>query len=113
MSSLSCVHASAPRVQCVLRFTAVQGSTGLFWPSSPEGPYDNKLHVAEVVAVASGTLNLCAGTRRYQRGSEMCEKLAKALDHLTNSEDRELFDFGRRAGEASPLVRCPLRCAES
>ena len=45
--------------------------------------------------------------RRYQRGSEMCEKLAKALDHLTNSEDRELFDFGRRAGEASPLVRMP------
>ncbi len=41
---------------------------------------------------------------RYQRGSEMCEKLAKALDHLTNSEDRELFDFGKRAGEASPLV---------
>ena len=34
----------------------------------------------------------------------MCEKLAKALDHLTNSEDRELFDFGKRAGEASPLV---------
>ncbi len=43
--------------------------------------------------------------RRYQRGSEMCEKLGKALDHLTNSEDRELFDFGKRAGEASPLVR--------
>lgn len=37
----------------------------------------------------------------------MCEKLAKALDHLTNSEDRELFDFGKRAGEASPLVRMP------
>ena len=43
--------------------------------------------------------------RRYQRGSEMCEKLGKALDHLTNSEDRELFDFGKRAGEANPLVR--------
>ncbi len=47
--------------------------------------------------------------RRYQRGSEMCEKLAKALDHLTNSEDRELFDFGKRAGEASPLVRTTNR----
>ncbi len=41
---------------------------------------------------------------RYQRGSEMCEKLARSLEHLTGSEERELFDFGQRAGEAAPLV---------
>ena len=34
----------------------------------------------------------------------MCEKLARALDHLTSSEERELFDYGARAGEAPPLV---------
>ena len=35
-------------------------------------------------------------TCRYQRGSEVCEKLARSLDHLTGVEERELFDFGRR-----------------
>ena len=34
----------------------------------------------------------------------MCERLAKALDHLTSSEERELFDYGARTGEAAPLV---------
>ena len=41
---------------------------------------------------------------RYQRGSEVCQKLAESLAHLTGSEERELFDFGRRAGEAAPLM---------
>ncbi|KAK9815570.1 hypothetical protein WJX72_006038 [[Myrmecia] bisecta] len=41
---------------------------------------------------------------RYQRGSEMCEKLAQSLNHLTCVEERELFDFGSRAGEVSPVV---------
>ena len=35
-------------------------------------------------------------TYRYQRGSEVCEKLARSLEHLTGVEERELFDFGRR-----------------
>lgn len=41
---------------------------------------------------------------RYQRGSEICEKLAGSLEHLTGTEERELFDFGRRSGEAAPLM---------
>lgn len=41
---------------------------------------------------------------RYQRGSEVCEKLADSLQHLTGAEERELFDFGRRPGEAAPLM---------
>ncbi len=41
---------------------------------------------------------------RYQRGSEVCQKLGESLAHLTGSEERELFDFGRRAGEAAPLM---------
>jgi vacuolar protein sorting-associated protein 45 len=34
----------------------------------------------------------------------VCQKLAESLAHLTGSEERELFDFGRRAGEAAPLM---------
>ncbi|EIE27427.1 SM/Sec1-family protein [Coccomyxa subellipsoidea C-169] len=41
---------------------------------------------------------------RYQKGSEMCEKLAQSLHHLTTSEERELFDFGKRGGEVAPIV---------
>lgn len=41
---------------------------------------------------------------RYQRGSDVCEKLAKSLEHLTGSEERELFDFGRRSGDSAPLM---------
>lgn len=41
---------------------------------------------------------------RFQRGSEVCEKLARSLEHLTCSEERELFDFGRRSGDAAPLM---------
>ncbi len=41
---------------------------------------------------------------RYQRGSEMCEKLAQSLHHLTTSEERELFDFGKRGGEIAPII---------
>lgn len=41
---------------------------------------------------------------RYQRGSEMCEKLAQSLHHLTSIEERELFDFGSRGGEATPVM---------
>ncbi|CAL5223597.1 g6136 [Coccomyxa viridis] len=43
-------------------------------------------------------------TVRYQRGSEMCEKLAQSLHHLTTSEERELFDFGKRGGETAPII---------
>ena len=42
---------------------------------------------------------------RYQRGSELCEKLAQSLHHLTTSEERELFDFGKRGGgETAPMI---------
>ena len=34
----------------------------------------------------------------------MCEKLAQSLHHLTTSEERELFDFGKRGGETAPIV---------
>ncbi len=34
----------------------------------------------------------------------MCEKLAQSLHHLTTSEERELFDFGKRGGEVAPIV---------
>jgi vacuolar protein sorting-associated protein 45 len=50
-----------------------------------------------------GTVHV-APCARYQRGSEVCQKLAESLAHLTGSEERELFDFGRRAGEAAPLM---------
>ena len=35
--------------------------------------------------------------RSYQRGSEICERFAQSLHHLTAIEERELFDFGRCA----------------
>ena len=41
---------------------------------------------------------------RYQRGSELCQKLARSLQQLTTEEERGLFDFGARHGEAAPLV---------
>ncbi len=42
---------------------------------------------------------------RYQRGSEMCQKLAQSLHHLTTVDERELFDFGSRTvAETAPLV---------
>jgi hypothetical protein len=40
----------------------------------------------------------------YQRGSEMCEKLAQSLHHLTSIEERELFDFGSRGGDGDPVM---------
>ncbi|PSC69479.1 vacuolar sorting-associated 45-like protein [Micractinium conductrix] len=40
---------------------------------------------------------------RYQRGSEICERFAQALHHLTAIEEQELFDFGSR-GEAPPVL---------
>ena len=46
----------------------------------------------------------CFVACRYQRGSEMCEKLAHALHHLTTEEERALFDFGSRAADENPLV---------
>ena len=42
---------------------------------------------------------------RYQRGSELCQKLARSLQQLTTEEERGLFDFGARHGETAPLVR--------
>ncbi|KAL4433463.1 hypothetical protein ABPG77_010316 [Micractinium sp. CCAP 211/92] len=42
-------------------------------------------------------------TIRYQRGSEICERFAQSLHHLTAIEERELFDFGSR-GEAAPVL---------
>lgn len=44
-----------------------------------------------------------AACRRYQRGSEICERFAQSLHHLTAIEERELFDFGSR-GEAAPVL---------
>lgn len=44
-----------------------------------------------------------AARRRYQRGSEICERFAQSLHHLTAIEERELFDFGSR-GEAPPVL---------
>lgn len=41
---------------------------------------------------------------RYQQRSELATNLAKSLHHLTNVEQRELFDFGSRAGETAPLL---------
>ncbi|KAK9816319.1 hypothetical protein WJX74_002302 [Apatococcus lobatus] len=42
---------------------------------------------------------------RYQRGSEMCQKLGQSLHHLTTVDERELFDFGSRSvADAAPLV---------
>ena len=41
---------------------------------------------------------------RFQRGSELCEKVAASLMHLTCSDERELFDFGTRPGDVAPLV---------
>ena len=49
---------------------------------------------------AEGSCSAC----RFQRGSEMCEKLAQSLHHLTTVEERELFDFGARSAEAAPVV---------
>jgi vacuolar protein sorting-associated protein 45 len=34
----------------------------------------------------------------------VCERLAQSLHHLTSIEERELFDFGTRGGEAAPLL---------
>ena len=34
----------------------------------------------------------------------MCEKLAQSLHYLTTSEERELFDFGKRGGEIAPII---------
>lgn len=44
--------------------------------------------------------------RRYQRGSEVCERFAQSLHHLTAIEERELFDFGsrRNEGEGAPVL---------
>jgi hypothetical protein len=43
---------------------------------------------------------------RYQRGSEVCERFAQSLHHLTAIEERELFDFGSRKneGEGGPVL---------
>lgn len=53
------------------------------------------------------SLLLCLRRRfavRYQRGSEACQRLAQSLHHLMAVEQRELFDFGARGGEAAPLL---------
>jgi vacuolar protein sorting-associated protein 45 len=41
---------------------------------------------------------------RYQRGSEVCERLAQSVGHLTCVDERELFDFGTRTGEVAPVL---------
>jgi Sec1 family len=73
----------------------------------------NKLQGSKVDTLPSGcfpyhatshSLTTCTPCARYQRGSEVCQKLAESLAHLTGAEERELFDFGRRAGEAAPLM---------
>lgn len=42
--------------------------------------------------------------RRYLRKSELCEKVAQALNQLTYEEERELFDFGQRGSEPAPVI---------
>ena len=47
----------------------------------------------------------CPVLRSYQRGSEICERFAASLHHLTAVEERELFDFGSRGGsEGAPVL---------
>lgn len=41
---------------------------------------------------------------RFQRGSELCERLANSLQHLTSVEERELFDFGSRSADGTPVI---------
>lgn len=43
---------------------------------------------------------------RYQRGSEVSQRLAQTLHHLSAREQRELFDFGNRSyrNESAPLL---------
>lgn len=66
---------------------------------------------ADMVArVTEGLSSLVLALRRrvlvrYQRGSEVSERCAQSLHHLTSVEERELFDFGARGGgEAAPLL---------
>lgn len=44
------------------------------------------------------------GICRYQAGSETCRRLAQALQELTQGDERELFDFGSRGQEPSPVL---------
>jgi vacuolar protein sorting-associated protein 45 len=42
---------------------------------------------------------------KYQRGSEISQRVAQSLHHLAAVEQRELFDFGsRNTGESAPLL---------
>ena len=43
-------------------------------------------------------------TVRFQRGSEVCQRLAEGLNHLMNEEERNLYDFGKRGGETVLLI---------
>eukprot|EP00873_Tetraselmis_striata_P029241 jgi/Tetstr1/449505/TSEL_036594.t1 len=43
-------------------------------------------------------------TIRYQRNSEICQRVADGLYHLMHTEERSLYDFGQRGGEAPPLL---------
>lgn len=43
-------------------------------------------------------------TIRHVRSSEPAARLAAAVNHLTAVEERELFDFGVRGGEGSPVL---------
>ena len=57
------------------------------------------------VGLAAAVLSLRRRfTVRYQRGSDVAQRLAQSLHHLTSTEQRELFDFGTRGGEAPPSV---------
>ena len=54
-----------------------------------------------VARMTEGVASLLLSLRRrflirYQRGSEMGERFAQSLHHLTAVEERELFDFGSR-----------------
>lgn len=41
---------------------------------------------------------------RYQRGSEMCKRVAEDLHRLTHETEKALFDFGTKAGDSPPIV---------
>jgi vacuolar protein sorting-associated protein 45 len=77
---------------------------------SPLASYDYGASTSDVIArLTEGVASLALALRRrfavrYQKNSETAANLARSLHHLTNFEQRELFDFGNRPGEARPLL---------
>ena len=99
-------------IRCV-RWGAGQGSSGRRGCAAGSGASRGVLAAAAATAgcsshtllsavAASSNTSVC----RYQRGSEVCERFAQSLHHLTAIEERELFDFGsrRHEGEGAPVL---------